>query len=380
MSGNEVIVTDSFTVKCNDLKFSHLDYYLKLGYYYLPADIDGSHIGEVLREKKVKLSSGNNTISFEDYPVYLQGDCELIIHNEIDHTIPSVRVELSVAKNIASTSDNVALTALVTDNAVPQENVTVTFYNGDTSVGTATTNANGVATKTVSNLTVSSHKFKAVYDNTVSNSKTVFVYDDAYVMEFTVTGNSFTTNPNKRQPFIYSNDYICIDWGDNTSGVYAGTGVISHTFEDNANSHTIKFYGTITELTNVCLKGNTGLTNVVLPNSLTTLKPGCFESCTNLSNIILPNSLTTIEHYAFEKTNLSTINIPNSVTSMGIWIFNHSPLTNITLNWSSADDIITYDYTWIISTPSSLKFHIPSGTTSLYTVKGYPSSILVEDS
>ncbi len=46
-----------------------------------------------------------------------------------------------------------------------------------------------------------------------------------------------------------------------------------------------------------------GLTEVILPNSVTTLKMSCFQSCSALTLVILPSSITTIEGFAFAECN-----------------------------------------------------------------------------
>ena len=62
----------------------------------------------------------------------------------------------------------------------------------------------------------------------------------------------------------------------------------------------------------------TGLTNVIIPNSVTSIGPNSFKGCTGLTNIDLPNSLTTINGESFSNcTGLTSIVIPNSVTYIG---------------------------------------------------------------
>ena len=66
VSGDEVIVTEDFIVNCTNREFVHLGYALKLNYYYLPPDLDGSLEGEVMKTVTIPLNEGENEVSFEE--------------------------------------------------------------------------------------------------------------------------------------------------------------------------------------------------------------------------------------------------------------------------------------------------------------------------
>ena len=215
---------------------------------------------------------------------------------------------------------------------------------------------------------------------------------------------------------------IIIDYGDENVIVYEGD--YSHTYTTSEN-YTIKIYGvielenscfknctgltsinipnTITSLENHCFNSCTGLTSINIPNTVTSLGDGCFYGCSGLTSIVIPNSVTSLGSSCFNRctgltsinipnsvislgqicfgycTDLASITIPNSVTSLGTYCFyNCTGLTSITLNWSTNDEIITYNQDWIKNASSNLLFYIPNGTTSLYTAKGYPSDKLLE--
>ena len=62
---------------------------------------------------------------------------------------------------------------------------------------------------------------------------------------------------------------------------------------------------------------NTGITSLVLPNSMRTIGNDCFQY-SSLASITLPNNrLTTIGSSAFEGTPLTSIVIPNTVSEVG---------------------------------------------------------------
>ena len=100
--------------------------------------------------------------------------------------------------------------------------------------------------------------------------------------------------------------------------------------------------GTITELTEKDLAGitslrqyafayATGLTSVVLPNTITNLSHYAFFSCSKLLNITLPNSITKINNATFQGcSSLTSIDIPTSVTEIGENAFNYcTSLTSV---------------------------------------------------
>ena len=73
---NEMIITDDFNVTLSP-EFTTLNYYLVLNYYRLDADMVVDDVE--LHSTMIKLDSGENTISFDEYPIYLQEDYSLII-------------------------------------------------------------------------------------------------------------------------------------------------------------------------------------------------------------------------------------------------------------------------------------------------------------
>lgn len=96
--------------------------------------------------------------------------------NKLQENVTVDSVTLSASPSSISTSETSTLTALVKDDedrVLP--NQTVTFYDGQTSVGTATTNSNGIATKSFSSNTSGSHTITAKCGNVTSSSVTVTV-------------------------------------------------------------------------------------------------------------------------------------------------------------------------------------------------------------
>ena len=110
-----------------------------------------------------ELSSGTDTINGEDSTVFClsyQGGYVVL---------------LTVSSGSVSYGSSVTLTATVMEAGSGVSGETVTFYDGETSLGTGTTNSSGVATLSTSSLSIGSHSLSAVSDDVVSNSATVTV-------------------------------------------------------------------------------------------------------------------------------------------------------------------------------------------------------------
>ena len=308
-------------------------------------------------------------------------------------------IVLTVADKAFPNSD-VLLTAKYDDGAGGGvAGKVITFYQGETSLGTATTDEHGVATLYHSWSSVGEYTVYASCESVISGSKTINIVTVGDMM-FTISGSSFRTL--SATPFVFSDDSLSVNFGDGsvinyTTGrlehTYATTGVYdvnilgeittlgANCFNRCSGLTSINLPNSITTLGNDCFYGCTGLTSINLPNSITTLGIGCFSQCSGLTSINLPNSITTLEKACFSQcSGLTSINLPNSITTLGDNCFNGcTGLTFIQLNWDSANSIISYNSSWIDGCTSFEYFLIPEGTTSLYTAKGYPSNLLRED-
>ncbi|MBQ7378347.1 MAG: leucine-rich repeat domain-containing protein [Clostridia bacterium] len=69
-------------------------------------------------------------------------------------------------------------------------------------------------------------------------------------------------------------------------------------------------------------RGCTGLTSIILPDSITSIGASAFYKCTGLTSIIIPEGVTNLGESVFSScTNLMSITIPDSVTSVGVTAF-----------------------------------------------------------
>jgi len=86
-----------------------------------------------------------------------------------------VSVALSVSPATIVFGQSVVLEATVLEDNNPLEGVTVQFFDGNSVLGTGTSDVNGVASLTVSDLGVGSHSINAQYDSESSNIVSVTV-------------------------------------------------------------------------------------------------------------------------------------------------------------------------------------------------------------
>ena len=89
----------------------------------------------------------------------------------------------------------------------------------------------------------------------------------------------------------------------------------------------------VTIIDNYAFQFCTGLTSIVIPESVTTIGKGAFYDCDSLTSIVIPASVTTIGDRAFyDCRNLTSIVIPASVTSIGELAFIGSNVTDVYYN------------------------------------------------
>ena len=119
-----------------------------------------------------------------------------------------------------------------------------------------------------------------------------------------VNGHAEVVRPEIVSPFHYNN-YVTGDLVIPESVVYNGV-----TYSVTA------IYGIYNN--NGAFASCSGLTSVIIPNSVTSIGSYSFSGCIGLTSITIPNSVTSIGSYAFSGcSGLISITIPSSVTSIG---------------------------------------------------------------
>ena len=108
-----------------------------------------------------------------------------------------------------------------------------------------------------------------------------------------------------------------------------------------------------------------GLTSVVISDSISSINGSAFSGCTGLKTVYIGNGLTSIGSYAFSGcTGLKTVYIGNGVTNIGNYAFNNCySLNNITIN--SLNCPATSSSTFY-GVSANATVYVPYGTAATY--------------
>ena len=109
------------------------------------------------------------------------------------------------------------------------------------------------------------------------------------------------------------------------SKVIVGTGIKNvggYAFGGDTGLKEIILPNSITSINEYSFMYCTNLSNITIPEKVTNIGVQAFYACKNLKEIILPNSITSINKNSFTYcTNLSSITIPEKVTNIGVQAF-----------------------------------------------------------
>ena len=161
-------------------------------------------------------------------------------------------VSLSADKSILSYADSESATLSATvldDNDDPMEGVTVTFYNGSTSMGTADTNSSGIATKTYASTGAGDLSFTASV-GTISSE--IYELEDCFF--YGLNTNAFTIPSNTT--FSSNGDYITATTSTNGEKLV----YLNHTLSNNDNwifENEVAYKGTSEQLLAIIWNDNT---------------------------------------------------------------------------------------------------------------------------
>ena len=84
-------------------------------------------------------------------------------------------------------------------------------------------------------------------------------------------------------------------------------------------------------------QNNTGITSVILPNSVRIINNNAFRGCTGLTSIVIPEGVTNINDYSFQGcTGLTSVTIPASMVNINAQSFQDcTNLTSVTFMGSN---------------------------------------------
>ena len=160
-------------------------------------------------------------------------------------------------------------------------------------------------------VSVSAHEFEVdgiYYNITSSADMTVAV---------TYRGNSSTS---------YSNEYsgaVNIPESVTYHGrTYSVIRIGSYAFYDCSGLTSVVIPNSVTNIGSSAFSNCSSLTSIEIPNSVTSIGTAAFSNCLGLTSVVIGNSVTSIGEYAFSNcSGLTSVVIPNSVTSIGEFAF-----------------------------------------------------------
>ena len=181
------------------------------------------------------------------------------------------------------------------------------------------------------------------YYNPNVNPSSIMTLGFTYVvpiLSYTINGTTATVSSGNSNKTYYTPIIIPSVYTDSNNISYNVVGIDDNAFRD-------------------C----SGITSIVIPNSITTVGASAFYNCSSITSIIVPSSVTSIGDNAFYNcSSVTNFTIPSSITNIGSSAFyNCSRITNFTIpvNVSSIGDNTFYNCS------SVTNFTIPSNITSI---------------
>lgn len=119
-------------------------------------------------------------------------------------------------------------------------------------------------------------------------------------------------------------------------GGYVVSLIDSYAFYNQSGITRVVIPDSVTSIETLAFYGCTGLVEVTIPDSMVYIAGSAFEGCTSLAEITIPNSVTDIGNSAFEDcTDLAEITLPNSDISIGQYAFRNTAYYNLQEHWDN---------------------------------------------
>jgi len=171
----------------------------------------------------------------------------------------------------------------------------------------------------------------SAHDIAVQNADGVTIYYK-WIKNHTRLAVSF-----RGESYLYYNEYsgsVVIPGSVTYNGKnYPVTSIGDHAFGDCTGLTSVVIPNSVMSIGESAFSHCWGLTSIEIPNSVTSIGGGAFWGCSGLTSIEIPNSVTSIGDHAFyECSGVTSMEIPNSVTSIGEYAFEGcTGLTSLTI-------------------------------------------------
>ncbi|MBP1645296.1 MAG: leucine-rich repeat protein [Bacteroidetes bacterium] len=142
------------------------------------------------------------------------------------------------------------------------------------------------------------------------------------------------------------------------SSSYSGAFIIPDSVLYNSN------YYKVTSIGDAAFNNCSGLTSILIPNTVKSIGEWAFRNCNGLSSFTIPNSVLSIGQEAFSYCdNLAWLSVPNSVNSIGYNAFYNTPYYNNKPDGLVYINNVLYKYKGTM--PSNTSINVLEGTVSV---------------
>ena len=160
-------------------------------------------------------------------------DTVTITDNPLSHTY-SLTAQLS--QSTIYTDGSTVISGILTDNGSAMANETITIYDGNTSLGTCTTDSSGNYSKTISGLSSGSHTIKASHTNVESSTISLTVNNHTYNLTASLSDNSIYDDESTTISGQLKRDNA--GWNGQTITIYDGSTSLGTCTTDSSGNYT----------------------------------------------------------------------------------------------------------------------------------------------
>jgi hypothetical protein len=169
--------------------------------------------------------------------------------------------------------------------------------------------------------------YKNTGDTTVLTKLTMFTTKIVIPATYSLNNITYTIDLNNRTATVTSTASIITGLVTIAQEIvvntitYIVTNIGFRAFRDRTGLTSVIIPDSVTSTGEQAFYGCTNLTSVNIPSSFTSIAVNVFSVCSSLQSITIPSSVRSIESGAFNNTGLRSVTIPNSVTSIGASAF-----------------------------------------------------------